>query len=112
MATVFETVRSSAAILSAAGVDTPEHDVKLLLAEAFHVELRDVDKAMLMGDDVGHLNSALASDSPESGAWANAKTTGNTVAAAWNGSIPWWIVEPNVSHCNTSPAMRRSAISI
>lgn len=37
---------------------------------------------MLMGDDVGHLNSALASDSPESGAWANAKTTGNTVAAA------------------------------
>lgn len=82
MATVFETVRSSAAILSAAGVDTPEHDVKLLLAEAFYVELRDVDKAMLMGDDVGHLNSALASDSPESGAWANAKTTGNTVAAA------------------------------
>ena len=82
MATVFETVRSSAAILSAAGVDTPEHDVKLLLAEAFHVDLRDVDKAMLMGEDVGHLNSALASDSPESGAWANAKTTGNTVAAA------------------------------
>ena len=63
MATVFETVRSSAAILSAAGVDTPEHDVKLLLAEAFHVDLRDVDKAMLMGEDVGHLNSALASDS-------------------------------------------------
>lgn len=82
MATVFETVRSSAAILSAAGVDTPEHDVKLLLAEAFHVDLRDVDKTMLMGEDVGHLNSALASDSPESGAWANAKTTGNTVAAA------------------------------
>ena len=48
MATVFETVRSSAAILSAAGVDTPEHDVKLLLAEAFHVDLRDVDKAMIM----------------------------------------------------------------
>ena len=99
MATVFETVRSSAAILSAAGVDIPEHDVKLLLAEAFHVDLRDVDKAMLMGDDVEHLNSALASDSPESDihnapegmcvsdapesdTWANAKTTGNTVAAA------------------------------
>lgn len=99
MATVFETVRSSAAVLSAAGVDTPEHDVKLLLAEAFHIDLRDVDKAMLMGDDVEHLNSALASDSPESdmrtelggtGAsvspesdtWANAKTTGNAVAAA------------------------------
>lgn len=99
MATVFETVRSSAAVLSAAGVDTPEHDVKLLLAEAFHIDLRDVDKAMLMGDDLEHLNSALASDSPESdmrtelggtGAsvspesdtWANAKTTGNAVAAA------------------------------
>lgn len=82
VATVFETVRSSAAILSAAGVDTPEHDVKLLLAEAFHVDLRDVDKAMLMGDDVEHLNIALASVSTESGAWANAKTTGNTVAAA------------------------------
>lgn len=82
MATVFETVCSSAAILSAAGVDTPEHDVKLLLAEAFHVDLRDVDKAMLMGDDVEHLNIALASVSTGSGAWANAKTTGNTVAAA------------------------------
>ena len=82
VATVFETVRSSAAILSAAGVDTPEHDVKLLLAEAFHVDLRDVDKAMLMGDDVEHLNIALAPVSTESGAWANAKTTENTVAAA------------------------------
>lgn len=82
MATVFETVRSSAAILSAAGVDTPEHDVKLLLAEAFHVDLRDVDKAMLMGDDVEHLNIALAPVSTESDTWANAKTTGNTVAAA------------------------------
>lgn len=82
MTTVFETVRSSAAILSAEGVDTPEHDVKLLLAEAFHVDLRDVDKAMLMGDDVEHLNSALTSVSLESDTWANAKTTGNTVAAA------------------------------
>lgn len=82
MATVFETVRSSAAILSAAGVDTPEHDVKLLLAEAFHIDLRDVDKAMLMGDDVEHLNIAQAPVSTESGAWANAKTTENTVAAA------------------------------
>lgn len=82
MATVFETVRSSAAILSAAGIDTPEHDVKLLLAEAFHVDLRDVDKAMLMGDDVEHLNIALAPVSTESDTWANAKTTGNTVAAA------------------------------
>lgn len=52
MTTVFETVRSSSAVLREAGVDTPEHDAKLLFAEAFHVDLPDVDKAMLMGDDV------------------------------------------------------------
>nr|WP_236023549.1 peptide chain release factor N(5)-glutamine methyltransferase [Bifidobacterium miconis] len=37
--------------MRAAGVDTPEHDAKLLLAEAAGRELRDVDKAMLMGDE-------------------------------------------------------------
>lgn len=52
MTTVFETVRSASAVLREAGVDTPEHDAKLLFAEAFHVDLPDVDKAMLMGDDV------------------------------------------------------------
>ena len=50
--TVDELVRGSGARLRAAGVDTPEHDAKLLLAEAAGCELRDVDKAMLMGDDV------------------------------------------------------------
>ncbi len=49
MATVFETVRSAAAGLRAAGIDTPEHDAKLLLAEAFGTDLQTVDKAMLMG---------------------------------------------------------------
>lgn len=49
MATVFEAVRSAAAMLRAAGVDTPEHDAKALFAEAFHADLQDVDKAMVMG---------------------------------------------------------------
>ncbi|HCA73521.1 MAG TPA: peptide chain release factor N(5)-glutamine methyltransferase [Bifidobacterium sp.] len=49
VATVFETVRSAAAGLRAAGIDTPEHDAKLLLAEAFGTDLQTVDKAMLMG---------------------------------------------------------------
>ena len=43
-------IASASARLSAAGVDTPEHDAKLLLAEACGVELRDIDKAMLMGE--------------------------------------------------------------
>lgn len=48
-------VRDAAALLRDAGVDTPEHDAKLLLAEACGVELRDVDKALLMRDDIGRL---------------------------------------------------------
>lgn len=48
-------VRGAAARLRDAGVDTPEHDAKLLLAEACGVELRDVDKALLMRDDIGRL---------------------------------------------------------
>ena len=55
MTTVFDVVRSSADVLRKAGVDTPEHEAKLLLAEALHVDLRDVDKAMLMGDDTERL---------------------------------------------------------
>lgn len=55
MTTAFDVVRSSADVLRKAGVDTPEHDAKLLLAEALHVDLRDVDKAMLMGDDTERL---------------------------------------------------------
>ena len=55
MTTVFDVVRSSADVLRKAGVDTPEHDAKLLLAEALHVDLRDMDRAMLMGDDTERL---------------------------------------------------------
>ncbi|MBW3091858.1 peptide chain release factor N(5)-glutamine methyltransferase [Bifidobacterium sp. 82T10] len=49
--TVADVIRDVAGTLRAAGVDTPEHDAKLLLAEAAGRELRDVDKAMLMGDE-------------------------------------------------------------
>ena len=55
MTTVFDVVRSSADVLRKAGVDTPEHDAKLLLAEAFRTDLQHVDKAMLMGDGVERL---------------------------------------------------------
>lgn len=47
---VDDTIRKTAARLREAGIDTPEHDAKLLLAEAAGVELRDVDKALLMDD--------------------------------------------------------------
>ena len=51
-----EVVKAAAAELRAAGIETPEHDAKLLMAEAAGdgVELRDVDKALLMGDDIAY----------------------------------------------------------
>lgn len=48
--TVATIVRGAAAMLRAAGVDTPEHDAKLLCAEAFGVDLQSVNKTMLLGD--------------------------------------------------------------
>ncbi|MCH4209647.1 peptide chain release factor N(5)-glutamine methyltransferase [Bifidobacterium sp.] len=42
-------LRAAADILRAAGVETPQVDAKLLLAEAYNVEPRDIDKAMLLG---------------------------------------------------------------
>ncbi|MBT1172462.1 peptide chain release factor N(5)-glutamine methyltransferase [Bifidobacterium sp. MA2] len=47
-------IRGAAETLRAAGVDTPEHDAKLLMAEAAGVELRDVDKALLMGETLAY----------------------------------------------------------
>lgn len=49
-APVADLIRSATARLREAGVDTPEHDAKLLFAHASGTEPRDVDKAMLMGD--------------------------------------------------------------
>ena len=57
VATVFETVRSSAAILSAAGVDTPEHDVKLLLAEMC---IRDRNVSMNRGERLKAIEQRIA----------------------------------------------------
>lgn len=51
---VADVIRSSAAELREAGIETPEHDVKLLMAEAAGVELRDVDKALLMDSELGY----------------------------------------------------------
>lgn len=52
--TVSEVIRAAAVRLREAGIDTPEHDAKLLLAEAAGVQLRDIDKAMLMGESVSY----------------------------------------------------------
>jgi release factor glutamine methyltransferase len=69
MASIRDLILQSADQLRACGVDTPEHDAKLLLAEAAGVELRDVDKAMLMGDGLGGLiriaQQARVAQSPE-----------------------------------------------
>ena len=72
MATVFEIVRSAAAMLRAAGVDTPEHDAKLLCAEAFGTQLQDVDKAMLMGSDVESLAATCVGSVPKESQTAEA----------------------------------------
>ncbi|KFI68452.1 peptide chain release factor N(5)-glutamine methyltransferase [Bifidobacterium magnum] len=41
-------IREATGRLRDAGVDTPHYDAKLLLAQAFHCSVADVDKAMLM----------------------------------------------------------------
>lgn len=68
MATVFELVRSASAMLRASGVDTPEHDAKLLAAEVFGVDLQTVDKAMLMGRETSELAKQGAKQSGEDAA--------------------------------------------
>ncbi|KAB7789187.1 peptide chain release factor N(5)-glutamine methyltransferase [Bifidobacterium cebidarum] len=52
MTTVHDVIRGAAARLREVGIETPEHDAKLLLAEAAGVELRDIDRALLMGESV------------------------------------------------------------
>ncbi|OZG62699.1 Release factor glutamine methyltransferase [Bifidobacterium lemurum] len=47
---VADTIRGAARTLDEAGIETAEHDAKLLLAEAYGREPRDVDKARLMGE--------------------------------------------------------------
>lgn len=52
---VEQAIRRAAATLRDAGVDTPEHDAKLLLAEACGCSLSDIDKAMLLGKSIAAL---------------------------------------------------------
>lgn len=47
---LIEMLKASTATLRRAGVDTPEYDAKLLLAEAYHLTLSDVDKTLLLGE--------------------------------------------------------------
>ncbi|MBT1175083.1 peptide chain release factor N(5)-glutamine methyltransferase [Bifidobacterium sp. LC6] len=47
-----EVIQEAAARLREAGIETPQHDAKLLMAEAAGVALRDIDKALLMGEPI------------------------------------------------------------
>jgi release factor glutamine methyltransferase len=49
---LFAQLRAAAETLRAAGVDTPQVDAKLLMACAYGVEPRDIDKAMLLGREL------------------------------------------------------------
>ena len=55
---IADLIRQATAQLREAGIETPEHDAKLLLAEAVGVELCDIDKAMLMGESLDSLAPA------------------------------------------------------
>ena len=50
---ITDIINQASSQLREAGIETPEHDAKLLLAEAAGVELRDVDRALLMGEELG-----------------------------------------------------------
>lgn len=60
---VEQAIRRAAATLRDAGVDTPEHDAKLLLAEACGCSLSDVDKAMLLGKSIAALAEEHSAES-------------------------------------------------
>lgn len=51
-ADVVRLIRDAAGTLRDAGVDTPEHDAKLLMAHAAGISLRDLDMIMLTGRDL------------------------------------------------------------
>ena len=46
---ITDIINQASSQLREAGIETPEHDAKLLLAEAAGVELRDVDRLCLWG---------------------------------------------------------------
>ncbi len=82
---VTDVIRSAARTLHDADIDTPEHDAKLLLAEACGRDLRDIDKAMLMGEPLDGLPHEHASfDAPDAGAASSdsSATAGDAVTTA------------------------------
>lgn len=60
---VEQAIHRAAATLRNAGVDTPEHDAKLLLAEACGCSLSDIDKAMLLGKSTAALAEEHSAES-------------------------------------------------
>ena len=82
---VTDVIRSAARTLHDADIDTPEHDAKLLLAEACGRDLRDIDKAMLMGEPLDGLPHEHASfDAPDAGDASSdsSATAGDAVTTA------------------------------
>lgn len=82
---VTDVIRSAARTLHDADIDTPEHDAKLLLAEACGRDLRDIDKAMLWGSLWDGLPREHASfDAPDAGAASSdsSATVGDAVTTA------------------------------
>ena len=98
---IADLIRQAAAQLREAGIETPEHDAKLLLAEAVDAELRDIDKAMLMGEGLDSLAPA--------GGGCRAATGGGQADPVTNILAAFHAMLSRRS--NTSPATRLSATS-
>lgn len=62
---VADCIRAATAQLSNAGIETAQHDAKLLLAHCTQRSLSDIDKAMLMGDAIATLLPDVASESTQ-----------------------------------------------
>ncbi|OZG50201.1 protein-(glutamine-N5) methyltransferase, release factor-specific [Bombiscardovia coagulans] len=52
-------------VLKVAGIETPEHDARLLLAEACTVDLHEIDRALLMGESIGDMAVAATGAASE-----------------------------------------------
>lgn len=93
-------------LLAAAGIDTPDNDARLLLAEACQTNLHELDKALLMRQTLGEL---AAGSMPRARAW---------LRLSWQ--VTWRLrvlkasssAEFSGNLCNISWATRPSAFSI
>ncbi len=98
----------AATCLHNAGVDTPEHDAKLLLAQACHAELRDINKAMLMGDDLTQLLEIATKEAAKEAAdngQKNSLPSDNSVATSCANTVAY---ADNVLNIFQSMVNRRS----